>query len=117
MNNKTIIAWIDDFEASARIAKLVTENSYDLKLVNELELIKKINEEILIVDLNCIDDNDLWNLSNIKGNNFFVLLGFCKELTADLINYYSSLGCDIVLQRKEFLNNLHSIIRKAFHAY
>ena len=116
MSNKTIIAWVDDIEASARIVQLVTESSYDLELINELELIKRMDARVLIVDLNCISEHDLQGLMKYKKNNFFILLGFSKELSADLINYHSSLGCDIVLQRKEFLNNLNSIVKKAFHA-
>ena len=116
MSNKTIIAWVDDIEASAKIVQLVSVSSYGLELVNELELIKEMDVRVLIVDLNCISKHDFQGLMEYKKNNFFILLGFSRELSADLINYHSRLGCDIILQRKEFLNNLNSIVKKAFHA-
>ncbi|MEE2859073.1 MAG: hypothetical protein VX820_05090 [Candidatus Neomarinimicrobiota bacterium] len=116
MNNKTIIAWVDDIETSARLLKLVADNFYDIEFLNELELVKRVDARVLVVDLNCINEFDLQSLMKYKKNNFFILLGFIKELSADLINYHTSLGCDIVLQRKEFLNNINSIVKKAFHA-
>tara|TARA_Y100000590_G_scaffold353249_1_gene406088 strand:- start:966 stop:1319 length:354 start_codon:yes stop_codon:yes gene_type:complete len=116
MSKGTIIVWLDGIEVGAKIAKLATINSYDLELVDEIDSLGKLNGGVLIVDLNCINDHVLQNISKLKGHNFFTLLGFYHDLTSDVINNYSNFGFDIILERKEFLNNLDPIVEKAFHA-
>ena len=114
---KSLVAWVDDMYASSRIAKLVSDNSYNLELIDGLDIIKDKKLEILILDLSCIDDSTLSEIISFKNKNFFILLGFCNDLNHKLINYYYNMGFEIIMPRREFLNNLHFIFRNFFDAY
>ena len=117
MNRCQIIAWMNDMQMSAHLAKLSTIHSYDLQFIDTInEIIEAKEDAVLIVDLNSMSVNDLKKMSDLKMDNNLTFLGFCEELNGALINYFKEMGCDIVFKRYEFMKNMGSILNKIFNA-
>ena len=117
MNNKHIIAWMDDLQLSAHLAKFASTHSYNLEFRDTVDEISEISGVVvLIIDLNSISEIELKKLVALRQNQSFTFLGFCEELNGTLINYFNSMGCDMVFKRYELMKNIGSILNKLFNA-
>ena len=116
MNNGHIIAWMDDLQLGSHLAKLSTTHSYKLEFRDTVDGISEVlGAEVLIIDLNSISEKDLKKLKELKQDRSFTCLGFCQEINGPLINYFTEMGCDMVLKRYELIKNLGSILHKIFN--
>ena len=117
MNNGSIIAWMDDIQMSAHLAKISTTHSYSLQFCDTISQISDISHTAaLIIDLSSTSEKELKRIVESKKNDNIILMGFCKELNGSLINYFKEMGCDMVFKRNELMKNLGSILNKIFNA-
>ena len=117
MNNNYIIAWMDDLQMSAHLAKISTTYSYQLQFCDAIAQISDISEPAaLIIDLNSISEENLQRIVELKRIHNIIVMGYCQELDGPLLNYFKKMGCEIVFKRSELIKNLGSILNKIFDA-
>ena len=118
MSNNCIIAWMDDLQMSAHLAKISTTHSYDLQFCDSIAQISEIaGPSALIVDLSYTTEEDLQSIVALKENYKITIMGYCQELNGPLLNYFKGMGCEIVYKRFELMKNLGGIIKKIFDAH
>ena len=117
MNKYPVFAWMDDWQMSARLAKLSTMHSYDLIFYSD-DFIVYENKipAVLIVDLLRLSENDLNNLLNFSKTELLTIIGYLHKIEAPQVKYFKDYGCQMVIGRNELLKNLNSILKKIFHA-
>tara|TARA_B100000315_G_C14407246_1_gene509308 strand:- start:94 stop:450 length:357 start_codon:yes stop_codon:yes gene_type:complete len=117
MNNYSVFAWMDDWQMSARLAKLSTIHSYDLNFYgDDFTVYENKIPTVLIVDLLRLSENDLNNLLNVSKTELLTIIGYLHQVSAAQVKYFKNYGCHMVIGRNELLKNLHSILKKIFHA-
>ena len=117
MNNGSIIAWMDDLQMSAHLAKISTAHSYTLQFCDTISEISDISHTtVLIIDLSSTSEDELRRIIESKKNHNIILMGFCREVNSSLIKYFKEMGCDMVFKRYELMKNLGSILKTIFHA-
>ncbi len=115
MNNNCIIAWMDDLQMSAHLAKLSTTHSYNLQFCDSIDQIFKIKGPYaLIIDLNYTTEEDLQGIVALKKKYKITIMGYCQELNGPLLNYFKKMGCEIVYKRFELMKNLGAILNNIF---
>ena len=113
----TVLAWMDDWQMSARLAKLSTTYSYQLKFCESLIKFPKPDTQILIIiDLRNMQENDLKHIQNIQNKNNIFIIGYTQLIDGGQVKYYKTWGCDMVLRRNKLLKNLESILKKINNA-
>ena len=117
MNNGYIIAWMDDLQMSAHLAKISTIHSYALQFCDTISQISDLSHTTaFIIDLNNMSEDELRRIVASKKNHNITLMGYCKKLNGSIINYFKEMGCDMVFGRNELMKNLGSILNKIFNA-
>ena len=117
MNNVHIIAWLDDLQMSAHLAKISTTHSYDLQFCDTISQIPYISTPAaMIIDLNSISEDDLQQIVASKKNHDITLMGYCQELNGPLLNYFKEIGCEMVFKRHDLMKNLDTILKNIFNA-
>ena len=117
MNNGHIIAWLDDLQMSAHLAKLSTTHSYELHFCDTISQLSEISSPAaMIIDLNSTSEGDLQRIVSSPHNHNITLMGYCKELNGPLLNYFKEMGCEMVFKRYELMKNLGSILNQIFNA-
>ena len=114
MNKVSILVLVEEMDMCAYLARIATINSYNLSFYKS---IKEFNADsshydLFIVDLNNYSEKDL---GEIKGNeklDQIKKLGYCSKPNSKIINKFKILGFDFIINRKELLNNLNTIIIK-----
>ena len=116
MNNNCIIAWMDDLQMSAHLAKISTTHSYQFQFCDAIAQISDISEPAaLIIDLNSISEENLQRLVELKQMHNIAVMGYCQELNGPLLNYFKEMGCEMVFNRYELMKNLGSILNQIFN--
>ena len=117
MNNGYIIAWLDDLQMSAQLAKISTINAYELQFCDKITQLSDISDPTaLIIDLNSTSEQNLQRIVAFRENHNITLMGYCQELNGPLINYFKGIGCEMVFKRYELMKNLGSILNQIFNA-
>ena len=117
MNNNCIIAWMDDLQMSAHLAKIATTHSCQLQFCDAIAQISDISgPAALIIDLNSISEENLQRIVELKQINNITVMGYCQELNGPLLTYFKAMGCGMVFKRSELIKNLGSILNKIFNA-
>ena len=118
MNNGYIIAWMDDLQMSAQLAKISTTHSYELQFCDTISQISYIsNPAVMIIDLNSTSEDDLKQIIASQENHNIALMGYCRELNGPLLNYFKIMGCEMVFKRYDFMKNLGSILNNIFNVH
>ena len=118
MNNKFLVAWMDDWQMSARLAKFSTSNSYELIFYeNGLQLPDSVAQSILIVDLDNVEENELQKVSHLQDDDSVFIIGYAMDLDVNQIKHFRGLGYDMVLRREKLLRNLDTILQRVLHAH
>ncbi len=113
MGNNCIIAWMDDLQMSAHLAKISTTHSYQLQFCDAIAQISDISKPAaLIIDLNSISKENLQRIVELKQIQNIIVMGYCQELNGPLLNYFKKIGCEMVFKRSELINSLGSILNK-----
>jgi len=117
MNNGHIIAWMDDLQMSAHLAKISTTNSYELQFCDQISQISNIsNPTVMIIDLNSTSEDNLIGIVASKYNHNITIMGYYQGLNGPLLNYFKEMGCEMVFKRYELMKNLGSILNNIFNA-
>jgi len=117
MSNNCIIAWMDDLQMSAHLAKIATNHSCQLQFCDTIAQISDISgSAALIIDLNSISEDNLQRIVELKQINNIAVMGYCQELNGPLLTYFKAMGCEMVFKRSELIKNLGSILNKIFDA-
>ena len=117
MNNMTITAWMDDWQLSARLAKLSTTYSHHLIFCeNWQELADSNTNIVMIIELSKLKDDELKQVQELRNNNTIFIIGYNKNIDGGQAKYYKEQGCDMVLRRNKLLKNLDSILNKINNA-
>ena len=117
MNNNCIIAWMDDLQMSAHLAKIATTHSCQLQFCDAIAQISDISgPAALIIDLNSISEENLQRIVESKRFQNIIVMGYCQELNDPLLNYFKKMGCEMVFKRSELIKNMGSILNKIFDA-
>ena len=113
MNNFNIIAWVDDLQMSAHLAKISTTHLYELQFCDRISQISHYsNPTAIIIDLNSMAEDDLKRIVLSIQDCNITLMGYCQELNGPLLNYFEEMGCEMVFKRYELIKNLSSILNK-----
>ena len=112
MNSTKIIAYLDDFQMSAYLAKLVSLNDYQLHFFDENEKPNIYSKAIFIIDVDCISSSQLKAIVDFKKKDSLFILGYKKKMDIISSKEYLELGYDSVFDRKKLIKNLVSIVNK-----
>ena len=113
----TVLAWMDDWQMSARLAKLSTTYSYQLKFCESLiKLPEPDTQNVIIIDLRNMQENNLKQIQDIQNKNSYFIIGYTQIIDGGKVKYYKTCGCDMVLRRNRLLKNLESILKKINNA-
>ena len=117
MSNGSIIAWLDDLQMGAYLAKISTTHSYELQFC---DTISKISDQLIptavIIDLSSTSEDVLQKVVASKQNHDITFIAYCQELNGPILNYFKDMGCGMVFKRYELMKNLESILNKIFNA-
>ena len=117
MNNMAVIAWMDDWQMSARLAKLSTTHSYQLIFCENWQEFPDSNTNmVMIIELDKLENGELKQLQELRNNNAIFIIGYNKNIDGVQAKYYKEQGCDMVLRRNKLLKNLDSILNKINNA-
>ena len=112
-----ILAWMDDWQMSARLAKLSTVNSYELIFCEKsLQFPNLKTQRILIVDMDSLEEEDLEKVAHLGQDELTFIIGYAREMDGAQIKYLRKLGCDMVLRRNKLLKNLNTLLKKVINA-
>ena len=117
MSNGHIIAWLDDLQMSAYLAKISTTHSYELQFCDTISKISdKLAPTVMIIDLSSTSEDILQKIVASKQNHNITIMAYCQELNGPLLNYFKGMGCGMVFKRYDLMKNLESILNKMFNA-
>jgi len=112
-----ILAWMDDWQMSARLAKLSTANSYKLIFCEKgLQFPNLETQRVLIVDTDSLEEEDLEKVAHLGQDELTFIIGYACEMDGTQIKYFRKLGCDMALRRNKLLKNLDTILKKVINA-
>ncbi len=120
MNNpkKKLLAVLSDLMFTVKIQEAAKRAGMDLTFVSSFEnaLIQaKTNPTVIILDLNCNSVNALELISALKGGaetKDIELVGYVSHVQTDLKQAALDKGCDLVVARSAFSQNLPSILNR-----
>ena len=117
MNNGHIIAWLDDLQMSAHLAKISTIHEYKLQFCDTITQLSDISDPTaLIIDLSSTSEDELQRIVALKNNHYITLMGYCQDLNGPLTNYFKEMGYEMIFKRYDLMKNLGSIMNKIFNA-
>ena len=118
MNNIFLLAWMDDWQMSARLAKLSSTYSYKLVFCeNRLQFPDSAAQSVVIIDLDSVEKDEFQNVSHLQDDNSIFIIGYAQDLDGAQIKHFRGFGYDMILRRKKLLRNLDSILQKVMHAH
>ena len=107
MNDMNVIAWMDDWEMSARLAKLSTTYSYQLIFRENWQEFHDLNTNmVMIIELDKLEDEGVRCLQEFIDSKAIIIIGYKNNIDGGQIKYYKEQGCDMILQRNKLLKNL-----------
>ena len=113
----TVIAWLDDWQMSARLAKLSTTYSYHLIFCENWQEFPDSNTNmVMIIELGKLEEEELKQHQELRKNNAIFIIGYKKNIDGGQAKCYKEQGCDMVLRRNKLLKNLDSILNKINNA-
>ena len=116
MNNVALLAWMDDWQMSARLAKLSSTNSYELIFCeNGLKFPDSADKSVLIIDMDNIEEGEFQKADHYKDDDSVFILGYAREMNGAQIKHLRGLGYDMVLKRNKLLRNLDTILQNIIH--
>lgn len=116
--NKKILAAVSDLFFSVKITDAAKRAGMPLEFVKEeKELLAKAQEKptLIIFDLNFETIQPLKLISAIKGDPHLKqisLLGYVSHVQGELKQQAHEAGCDVVLARSAFSQNLQQILKR-----
>ena len=116
---KRVLAVVNDLFFSVKISEAAKRNGLALEFVKEsgevLEKAKEAKPSLIVFDLNFEAVEPLKLISNLKSNadtKSVSLLGYLSHLQSELKVQAQDAGCDMVLARSAFSQNMLLIFKR-----
>ena len=93
-----LLAWMSGWYMSARLAKLSTENGF--------ELIDSVAHVDIIIDMDNVGGDEFQKVSYLLDEDLILIIGYARELDGSKIKRFRRLGFDMVLRCNKLLKNL-----------
>lgn len=116
--NKKIVAVLSDLMFTVKIQEAAKRAGLEVVFVKSIDAAlaqAKENPAVMIVDLNTTALDALEFISTLKSNtetNKVNLLGYVSHVQSDLKHAAQEKGCDTVIARSAFSQNLPTILRR-----
>lgn len=116
--NRRILAVLEDLLFMVKIGDAAKRVGLEVKfLKSEKDVLEQAAENplLIIVDLNCGAVRPLNLLANLKGNaetRHINTIGFVSHVQGELKQAAQDTGCDMVLARSAFSQNLPQILKR-----
>src|SRR5258705_13027626 len=123
LERKKVLAVMDDLFFTVKINEAAKRAGLDIEFVkSEIDAVAKSKElpTLIIFDLNCTAVQPLELISQIKGcveTKGVSLLGYLSHIQAELKQKAQEIGCDTVLARSAFSQNLPMILKRHASAH
>lgn len=117
-SNKKIVAVLSDLMFTVKIQEAAKRAGLDVVFVKSLDTAiaqARENPAVVIIDLNTTALDALEFISQMKGDtetSGVSLLGYVSHVQADLKQAAQEKGCDTVVARSAFSQNLPNILRR-----
>lgn len=117
-NKKKIVAAVSDLLFTVKINDAARKAGLKVDFVkSDQDLLDKANEHptVIILDLNCADVNPLELILELKGNSDhkgISLIAYLSHVQGELKKQAHDAGCDIVMTRSAFSQNLQQILKR-----
>jgi CheY-like chemotaxis protein len=117
--DKRIIAVMSDLFFSAKINDAAKKLGITVEFVKDKAVVLEkatLKPAMLLIDLNCDSADPLDLIARIKaepGTRDIAMVGFVSHVRADLKNRAQQSGCDLVVARSAFAQNLDQILARA----
>jgi CheY-like chemotaxis protein len=115
---KKIIAAVHDLFFVIKINEAAKRAGVPVEFVkDDRSLLQQASEKpaLIIIDLNCMGVKPLQSISKLKANpdlRDISLLGYVSHVNGELKQKAQDLGCDMVLARSAFSQNLQSLLKR-----
>ena len=115
---KRVLAVVSDLFFSVKLTEAAKRCGLDLEFVTDpKELLEKAKEKptLIVFDLNCDAAEPLKFIGKLKGHattKGISLLGYLSHVQAELKQSAQEAGCDMVLARSAFSQNLTQIFKR-----
>ena len=117
MNKVLLVGLFHDWQLSARLAKISTQYSYDLKFINSInELLDLEFNGIIIIDIDKLNEYEINKIVKVKCGGAIFILGYTKVINKTKISQIMKKSYDMVLPHDQLLRNLNTIISKIINA-
>jgi len=117
-NKKKIVAAVSDLMFTVKINDAARKAGLAVEFVrSDQDVLEKAKEapSAIILDLNSTEVDPLKLIGEIKGNSNhkrISLIGFVSQVQGDLKREAHDAGCDIVMTRSAFSQNLPQILKR-----
>jgi PleD family two-component response regulator len=117
-DNKTVLAVVNDLFFSVKISDAAKRAGMPVEFIkDEKEVIAKAKTRptLIIFDLNFADVQPLKLISELKSGSDFKgisVIGYLSHVQADLKLQAQEAGCDMVMARSAFSQNLPQILKR-----
>ena len=117
-NKKKIVAAVSDLLFTVKINDAARKAGLKVDFVkSDQDVLDKANQQptVIILDLNCADVNSLKLISELKGNSDhkgISLIGYLSHVQGELKKQAHDAGCDIVMTRSAFSQNLPQSLKR-----
>ena len=118
MQKKKILAVVDDLLFTVKINDAAKRIGLDVEfLKSEKDVLDKANERpmLVILDLNANSMNPVHMIEKLKSNaelKGISIIGFVSHVQGELKQKAHETGCDMVLARSAFSQNLQQILKR-----
>jgi CheY-like chemotaxis protein len=115
--NKKILAMVSDLFFTAKITEAARRAGMQVEFVKEENLLEKAQSKpaLIIMDLNFTGGNPLKLISKLKGDSDLKqisLLAYVSHVQGDLKQKAHESGCDMVMAKSAFSQNLPQIFKR-----
>ena len=116
--NKKVIAAVDDLFFAVKITEAARRARIPVQFVkDERALLESAQDKptLIILDLNCAGVKPLESISKLKADpelKAISLVGYVSHVQGELKKEAHALGCDMVLARSVFSQNLVSLLKR-----
>jgi len=117
-NKKKVVAAVSDLLFTVKINDAARKVGLRVDFVkSEQDVIEQASQQpsVIILDLNFTDVNPLKLISELKGNSHhknISLIGYLSHVQGELKKQAHDAGCDIVMTRSAFSQNLQQILKR-----
>ncbi len=116
--SKKIVAAVDDLFFGVKISEAARQAGLEVEFVKDDRALldsAATRPALIIIDLNCAGVKPLHSITKLKADpelKKISLLGYVSHVQGELKRKAHALGCDMVLARSAFSQNLPAILKR-----